>query len=69
MLLACDQLETAPEDTVFVGDDVRDIQAGEAAGTQTAAVLYGYGSHELSGAVIANSVKVHEPRDLLRLLQ
>lgn len=69
VLLACDQLETAPEDTVFVGDDVRDIQAGEAAGTQTAAVLYGYGSHELSGAVIANSVKVHEPRDLLRLLQ
>jgi len=69
VLLACSQLKTAPADTVFVGDDVRDIQAGEAAGTRTAAVLYGYGSHELHGPVVANSEKIHAPSDLLRLIQ
>lgn len=69
VLLACRQLNTAPADTVFVGDDVRDVQAGEAAGTQTAAVLYGYGSHELCGAVIERSVKINEPGDLLRLIE
>ncbi|MEJ2383426.1 MAG: HAD-IA family hydrolase [Xanthomonadales bacterium] len=69
VLLACRQLDADPAETVFVGDDVRDIQAGEAAGTRTAAVLYGYGSHELHGDVIANSVRIGAPGDLLRLVQ
>jgi N-acetyl-D-muramate 6-phosphate phosphatase len=69
VLHACRQLHTPPENTVFVGDDVRDIQAGVAAGAQTAAVLYGYGSHELRGAVIADSVTIDAPRDLLRLIE
>lgn len=68
VLLACRQLNAEPADVVFVGDDVRDIEAGEAAGTQTAAALYGYGSHELHGAVIAKSIRVAEPRDLIRLI-
>lgn len=68
VLLACRELGSAVEDTVFVGDDVRDIEAGRAAGTRTAAVLYGYGSHELHGEVIADSLPVRAPRDLLGLL-
>ena len=47
--LACGMLDVAPAETLFVGDDIRDIQAGKAAGTQTAAVFYGYGSYELIG--------------------
>jgi phosphoglycolate phosphatase len=69
VLFACRQLDAEPMDTVFVGDDVRDIQSGQAAGTRTAAVLYGYGSHELHGEVIANSVEIHDPRDLIRLVE
>ena len=69
VLFACRQLDAEPADTVFVGDDVRDIQSGQAAGTQTAAVLYGYGSHELHGEVIANSVEIRDPRDLIRLVE
>jgi phosphoglycolate phosphatase len=68
VLLACRELERLPGETMFVGDDLRDIQAGQAAGTQTAAVLYGYGSHELTGAAVAGSTPVRVPLDLLQLL-
>jgi len=69
VLLACRDLCVEPGATVMVGDDVRDIEAGEAAGTLTAAVLYGYGSHELHGPVVANSIAVHAPMDLARLVE
>jgi phosphoglycolate phosphatase len=63
--LACRILEVAPEETIFAGDDVRDIQAGNAAGTQTAAIHYGYGSDELTGDQVRGSLQIHHPSDLL----
>lgn len=42
ILHACQLLSTTPGKTLYVGDDLRDIQAGRAAGTLTAAVSYGY---------------------------
>ena len=42
MLLACSQLGLPPARTLFVGDDLRDIESGRAAGSRTAAVRYGY---------------------------
>lgn len=65
---ACSMLEVEPGETLFAGDDVRDIEAGRAAGTQLAAVLYGYGSVELTDDIVGDSVKVHHPRDLAALL-
>ena len=62
--LACGMMDVAPAETLFVGDDIRDIQAGRAAGTLTAAVYYGYGSHELEGEVVADSVRIHHPEEL-----
>ena len=66
--LACGMLDVAPAETLFVGDDIRDIQAGKAAGTQTAAVFYGYGSNELIGDQVNASLQVHHPSDLLELV-
>ena len=63
--LACGILGVAPENTLFVGDDIRDIQAGQAAGTQTAAVHYGYGSYEMTDRMICDSLQVHHPVDLI----
>lgn len=63
--LACRMLGEEPRETVFAGDDIRDIQAGTAAGTQTAAVHYGYGSDELTGDEVRDSLPVHHPADLL----
>ena len=67
--LACGIVNAAPADTVFVGDDVRDIEAGKAAGTLTAAVYYGYGSHELEGECVDGSYRIHHPSDLIALVE
>lgn len=42
ILHACQLLACQPENTLYVGDDLRDIQAGRAAGCLTVAVSYGY---------------------------
>lgn len=67
--LACGIVNVAPGEALMVGDDVRDILAGRAAGTQTAAVFYGYGSAELEGEVVNGSYRVHHPADLVELIE
>jgi phosphoglycolate phosphatase len=67
--LACGIVNVAPGEALMVGDDVRDIAAGRAAGTQTAAVFYGYGSDELEGEVVNGSYRVHHPADLVELIE
>lgn len=42
MYLACALAGCAPQNTFFVGDDLRDILAGQAAGMTTVAAAYGY---------------------------
>jgi N-acetyl-D-muramate 6-phosphate phosphatase len=41
-LHACELTGIAPAATIFVGDDLRDIEAGRAAGTRTVAAGWGY---------------------------
>ena len=45
ILHACSLLGVAPHRTLYVGDDLRDIQAGRNAGCGTVAVSYGYLGH------------------------
>ena len=42
ILEACRRLDVAAGDTVMVGDDERDVQAGRAAGCRTVAAAWGY---------------------------
>jgi len=42
LLLACQQMAVAPQSGVYVGDHLRDIQAGQEAGMVTVAAGYGY---------------------------
>lgn len=42
VLLACELLAASPGNCLMVGDDLRDLQAGQAAGTLTALAAYGY---------------------------
>jgi len=67
--LACSILNVAPENTLFVGDDSRDLAAGKAAGTQTAAVHYGYGSHDLNEQLVADSFQIHHPSELITVVR
>jgi phosphoglycolate phosphatase len=42
MYLACSQIAIAPANCLYVGDHVRDIDAGRAAGMRTIAAGWGY---------------------------
>lgn len=42
LLLACKLIAAVPADTLYIGDDLRDVLAGKAAGVGTVAVSYGY---------------------------
>jgi phosphoglycolate phosphatase len=42
LLLAAQQANVAPSRCIYVGDDLRDIEAGHAAGMTTVGVRYGY---------------------------
>jgi len=69
VLFACKQLAVDPAKVIFAGDDVRDLQAGKSAGSMTAAVLYGYGSHEFSADLLCDSVVIKQPADFRKLLE
>lgn len=73
VLLACERLGVAPADTLFVGDDVRDIEAGRAAGVATCAALYGYGSGELlkpeHAHLLNGTIDIKTPTELIDRLQ
>lgn len=69
VLFACEMLNIPPQNTIFVGDDIRDLAAGKAAGTRTAAVHYGYGSYEMEQILVSDSYQVHHPVDLINLVK
>ena len=67
LLAASRAIGLAPESCIYVGDDLRDVEAGQAAGMKTAVAMWGYlnGQHpELWNA----DCMIEEPRDLLRFL-
>ncbi len=68
VLFACGQLNVDPADTVFAGDDIRDLQAGRSAGTKVVAVMYGYGSHEFDAGQLTDCVAINSPLGILDLL-
>jgi phosphoglycolate phosphatase len=68
VLLACTLAGIDPASAVMIGDDLRDVQAGFAAGMATVAAAWGYlGVGEPVGAWGAQHV-VHSPDELLKLL-
>lgn len=68
LLLACSQLKVDPSEVLFIGDDLRDIESGRAAGTKTAAVRYGYIHPDDNPAHWGADVIVNHPSELLAVL-
>ncbi len=67
-LIACSrQLRIAPANCVYVGDTYTDIQAGNAAGMPTMAVLTGFDNHATLKAEKPTAI-IHSVRDLPTLL-
>ncbi len=68
VLHACSLLKVEACDVMFAGDDVRDIQAGKSAGTLTAAVMYGYGSHEFEAEHLADCAVIRHPSEFIEFI-
>jgi 2-phosphoglycolate phosphatase len=68
LLEAAKRLGLEPQDCWYVGDDLRDIQAGQAAGMPTLAAGWGYCGHAEPATWQADYI-VEAPLDLLQLLQ
>jgi phosphoglycolate phosphatase len=67
--LACRMLNIPPENTLFVGDDSRDLAAGKAAGTQTASIHYGYGSSDLDEKLVAGGFQIYHASELIDVVR
>ncbi len=68
LLEAARRMSLPPESCAYVGDDLRDVQAGKAAAMQTVAVAWGYlGLAEPIGAWGADHV-IESPKQLLNVL-
>ena len=69
LLLAAEQLELEPRACLYVGDDLRDIQAARAAGMRSVAVEYGYHGADNPGPETWNAdAIISHPRELLEHL-
>lgn len=69
LLHACTGTGVEPTRCLYVGDDIRDIHAGKAAGMATLAAAYGYlGSAEPIGAWQADAIIEH-PLEILSFLK
>lgn len=68
LLLACKQASLAPSRCVYVGDDLRDIEAGRAAGMTTVAAAYGYLGNDTPVEHWQADAIIHSPKELLRLM-
>ncbi|GHC38504.1 phosphoglycolate phosphatase, bacterial [Alcaligenes pakistanensis] len=64
LLYAAKQAGFAPEDCLYVGDDLRDIQAGQAAGMATMIAAYGYCADDDSIGTWQADLTVHHAGDI-----
>lgn len=68
VLAACELMGVQPSETLMVGDDKRDMEAGERAGCQTALVTYGYATKQDCVDMQTQTVLIDAPEELLALL-
>lgn len=57
-----------PTRAIYIGDDIRDIISGKAAGMQTVAALYGYCGCEEPPHAWGADYLIHHPQDLSQIL-
>jgi len=67
LLAASRAIGMTPESCVYVGDDLRDVQAGQAAGMKTAVAMWGYLNGQHPERWNADCM-IKNPQELLRIL-
>ena len=69
MLLACAQCGCQPEEAIYLGDHVRDIEAGRAANMRTIACEWGYIGLEEDIASWGADYRLTKPDGISALIQ
>lgn len=62
-------LRKSPENCIFIGDNIRDIQAGKAAGVKTVAATYGYIEAHDDPVAWQADYYIHDASHLITLLK
>ena len=68
ILLASSIAKVLPENSLYVGDDLRDIVAGRAAGMKTVAASYGYCGNEDPPEVWGADYLINTPSELINII-
>lgn len=68
LLLACERASLTPARCIYVGDDLRDIEAGRAAGMTTVAAAYGYLGNDTPIERWQADAIIYSPAELLPLV-
>ena len=66
--LACEILGVPAAEALMVGDDIRDVDAGRAAGTLTAWAAYGYVDPEIGPDRLDGTYIIQAPGEILQLI-
>ncbi|KMY85779.1 phosphoglycolate phosphatase [Candidatus Paraburkholderia calva] len=69
LLHAAELLDTVPERIIYIGDDLRDVQAGFAAGMVTVAAAYGYCGDDIPPQRWHADHVIDTPEELQQLLR
>jgi len=70
LIMAAEQLQLDPARLLMIGDDVRDIEAGRAAGCSTAAVAWGYGEADQYSKEDADFIfnQINDMKDFIKVI-
>lgn len=69
LLLAAQQAQVSPQDCLYIGDDLRDVLAGHAAGMKTLAIRWGYLGEDKPIEEWGADYIIATPEELLAWLQ
>lgn len=65
LFLACEHMSVTAENCWYVGDHIRDIQAGKAAGMYTVGCQYGYLNHNEKAIDWQSDIIINQPIELI----
>ena len=68
LLMACEAINSKPNECIYVGDAERDVEAGKAAGMQTVVALFGYIAATDKPAEWGADALINNPTELLDYL-
>ncbi len=68
VLAACHIIGVGPQQTLMVGDDPRDIEAGQRAGSHTAMAMYGYAADQNEDVMPRVTALIETPCEVLDLV-